>query len=72
MVALTIFMGSEDVAAVEIGGLIAASKVNGTNVYNGQGDSPRFNLRCDDRQELWRSCLCGDVVWQFFGSRGGV
>ena len=39
MVALTTNMGSEDVAADEIGGLIAASKVNGTNVYNGQGDS---------------------------------
>ena len=32
-------MASETVAVDETGGLISASKVNGTNVYNGQGDS---------------------------------
>ena len=32
-------IGNEGVTTDEIGGLIAASKVNGTNVYNGQGDS---------------------------------
>jgi len=31
--------GSEGVAKGETGSLIAASKVNGTNVYNGQGES---------------------------------
>jgi hypothetical protein len=32
-------IGSEGVATDETGGLIAASKVNGTNVYNSQGES---------------------------------
>jgi len=32
-------MASETVAVDETGGLISASKVNGTNVYNRQGDS---------------------------------
>ena len=31
--------GSEGVATDETGSLIAASKVNGTHVYNGQGES---------------------------------
>ena len=32
-------MASENVAVDETGGLISASKVNGTKVYNGRGDS---------------------------------
>ncbi|GLS30739.1 PRC-barrel domain-containing protein [Mesorhizobium albiziae] len=39
MVGSTMSMGSEGVATDETGGLISASKVNGTNVYNTQGDS---------------------------------
>ena len=39
MVGSTMSMGSEGVATDETGGLISASKVNGTDVYNSQGDS---------------------------------
>ena len=39
MVGSTMRMGSEGVATDETGGLISASKVNGTYVYNSQGDS---------------------------------
>src|SRR5215204_6076750 len=39
MAGLTTNMGSESVATDETGGLIAASKVNGTYVFNGQGES---------------------------------
>ena len=39
MSSTTIETGSEAVATDETGSLIAASKVNGTHVYNGQGES---------------------------------
>lgn len=39
MVRSTTNIGSKSVATDETGGLIAASKVNGTYVYNGQGES---------------------------------
>jgi PRC-barrel domain len=35
----TMETGSEGMATSETGSLIAASKVNGTNAYNGQGES---------------------------------
>jgi sporulation protein YlmC with PRC-barrel domain len=39
MVESAMRMGNEGVATDETGGLISASKVNGTNVYNTEGDS---------------------------------
>ena len=39
MVGSAMRMGNEGVATDETGGLISASKVNGTNVYNTEGDS---------------------------------